>query len=139
MRKVGQTMDEKTESGKKKMKEEDEKIKQQVIDQIAQGTSITAISKKMHLMSSEKTKQLLVDHICEQLKAKKTMEMIAESLNKFPTEIVKILNDYTIQQLQQGVSPVILSEKIPIGLEEIIQYRNTYLVNKIEEGESLRS
>ncbi len=138
MRKVGQTMDEKTESGKKKMKE-DEKIKQQVIDQIAQGTSITAISKKMHLMSSEKTKQLLVDHICEQLKAKKTMEMIAESLNKFPTEIVKILNDYTIQQLQQGVSPVILSEKIPIGLEEIIQYRNTYLVNKIEEGESLRS
>ena len=76
-------MDEKTESGKKKMKE-DEKIKQQVIDQIAQGTSITAISKKMHLMSSEKTKQLLVDHICEQLKAKKTMEMIAESLNKSP-------------------------------------------------------
>ena len=58
----------------------------------------------------KKTKQLLVDHICEQLKAK-TMEMIAESLNKFPTEIVKILNDYTIQQLQQGVSPVILSEK----------------------------
>lgn len=132
-------MDEKTESGKKKVKKDDERIKQQVIDQIAQGTSINVISRKMHLMSSEKTKQLLIDHICEQLKAKKTMEMIAESLNKFPTEIVKILNDYTIQQLQQGVSPVILSEKIPIGLEEIIQYRNTYLVNKIEEGESLRS
>ncbi len=131
-------MDEKTESGKKKMKK-DEKIKQQVIDQIAQGTSINVISRKMHLMSSEKTKQLLIDHICEQLKAKKTMEMIAESLNKLPPEINKILNDYTIQQLQQGVSPVTLSEKVPIGLEEIIQYRNTYLVNKIEEGESLRS
>lgn len=39
-------MDEKTESGKKKMKEDDERIKQQVIDQIAQGTSITVISKK---------------------------------------------------------------------------------------------
>ena len=46
MKKVGQTMDEKTESSKKKMKDDDERTKQQVIDQIAQGTSITVISKK---------------------------------------------------------------------------------------------
>ncbi len=132
-------MDEKIEFGKKKRNENDEKSKKQIIDQFTKGTSVTVISKKMQLASPKKTKQLIVDHICEQLKAGKTLEMIAESLNKFPAEIVKLLSNYTIQQLQQGVSPTILAEKIPIGLEEIIQYRNTYLVNQIEEGESLQS